>query len=397
MEQFRDTAYISIDTMTVIFTDSTVHEVLEHLRLEWASFSDWKQGMSTIGVINDVNSFELNGVRIEVPSPEVRLHFSVGENFKSDLFDFRFTKIRVHLTGHGMTYLRSLYSELSIPQSADVFLFYRFCELKNQGILHFTRIDIAIDFLNQEAPVLQDITSYLLKGGSCTTNGQRLKTDVNVSSRGHTVYLGSKNGSKMLRVYDKYLESTDMDGNWLKNPPFDLPIEEIHSWVRVELQLRARGCPKYLVTDDGRSFLTNPDSYIVDLMSDFYFPKDVVSWYMFFKPFLEGYRTIKLNSHFVQLDSYVTRSVANVDRNMLSILTYIAVYGVEAFVAHCQEYLIHMQLDVSKQFLRWVNLIHGDNYESIYDLPHLERGINGYAVIKSDQFDFLLPESNESN
>lgn len=103
------------------------------------------------------------------------------------------------------------------------------------------------------------------------------------------------------------------------------------------------------------------------------------------------------NFHFVQLESYVTRSVANVDRNMLSILTYIAVYGVDAFVAHCQEYLIHLQQDVSKQFLRWVNLIHGDNYESIYDLPHIERGINGYAVIKCDQFDFLLPESNESN
>lgn len=106
---------------------------------------------------------------------------------------------------------------------------------------HYTRVDIAHDFLGGEYTVDQALATYYAGGFTNAYTRPKIRKEGddwdNDTNKGRTLYIGSRDSSRLLRFYEK--------GKQLKMA--DSP------WVRCELELRSRDIviPKDIVINSG--------------------------------------------------------------------------------------------------------------------------------------------------
>lgn len=173
-------------------------------------------------------NFTYNGITLETAD------FSFyGKEINVSLFDVTVPKIRLELSGSGLDFLRS--------RGFDVDMYVKYpIDLPEGGAYHFTRVDYAFDFINYCPEFVDCMIDHIyhhklpservpvlnLPGGikvKLVTGGQK------------TIYLGSPQSDRMLRVYDKRMQYVDLGtGAYKKDNPYGNP----DSWFRIEWQCR---------------------------------------------------------------------------------------------------------------------------------------------------------------
>lgn len=290
--------YSRIDTLTFVFNDTTINHVLR-----WLTISEYVDEVFASLYRQDGGYcpkfiFTFNQIRFEVP----QIAFYRAEDPNVPMFEIMVPEIRVHLGGHALDYLRSLGVE---------FIDHRFVkpDLGEIGSFHCTRCDWAFDLVDYKPEFLNDLISFLesnmLPSGRVPLVGRAVKCSIR-SGYEKTVYLGSSQGAKLLRVYDKKLQlHNPLTGCWT-----EAPYGDVNSWIRIEWQLRnndANGSffpdPCSGVCQDYRSILKEIYCYYNFTNSDFdnkNRERPSLDFWQTFLPWEEIERKIIQNAKYVQ-------------------------------------------------------------------------------------------------
>lgn len=271
--------YALIDNFTCMFSFVTINDVFKWLRVDPQSFyGDLYHNRALIQSIS-AYQFSWNGINVQafdlaavaMIDSAIRNNDSISEEFDPnsedfiDVFNLTLNKIRLELTGTGMSYLRS--------QFHDIDDYLRDLRLKHPN-LKVTRIDFAFDFINYMPGILDAVIeyaqSYSVNGRCLTYGGRGYKCQVHTVDQ-KKVYLGSPQSDKMLRIYDKRLEQLDTNREVYRKPNnYDDPS----SWIRFEFQLRNDKARElcYLASSDSVEFhLPSLFSIFRKLMNDYTF------------------------------------------------------------------------------------------------------------------------------
>lgn len=212
-----DFAYILHDFLGIDYCPYEDPEVMQSFEIRMGY--DWQVGFNYNGIIITTNKDKLLSARDE-----------------GDVFHYVFESVQLKVTGEGMRYLRSINPEIET-------------DLHNRRVLdelgvaswHITRADFAFDLINYDVDFLGDLVQHLngiyFSGGRAVpTVGSTKPTKFEVRSGAQsTVYVGGTRSPKLLRVYDKLIESK---GD-LSKLPIELPDGfVVDSWCRIEFQTR---------------------------------------------------------------------------------------------------------------------------------------------------------------
>lgn len=212
-----DFAYILHDFLGIDYCPYEDPEVMQSFEIRMGY--DWQVGFNYNGIIITTNKDKLLSARDE-----------------GDVFHYVFESVQLKVTGEGMRYLRSINPEIET-------------DLHNRRVLdelgvaswHITRADFAFDLINYDVDFLGDLVQYLngiyFSGGRTVPTigvGRPQKFEVRSGAQS-TVYVGGTRSPKLLRVYDKLIESK---GD-LSKLPCELPDDfVVDSWCRIEFQTR---------------------------------------------------------------------------------------------------------------------------------------------------------------
>lgn len=370
-------AYISLDTSCFIIDDFSINDALSLLRLPPVSAND----SIICGFMAQLNqrSFSVHGIQFYINVTELAYSFGDVEfkderSASSDIFigrsdvsffNFKFPHLRVYIGGQAMNYCRSAFLDVDEVHGVlfDSYLLDLGDKLFNSDTqlfyhnFHFTRNDIAIDVINSQYDLINDIFSTFCEKyqnsissgrpidfvfiNRDTVNGlgagRNLAFDPRVNDSARTLYIGSKNSDCLMRIYDKYLERADVNGLLPSSPAFFAGVEnsEINSWLRFEVQLRNDRSRRFT----GKSLL-NPGAFLRFVERRFscsprcqgsgkaQFPYPF--WTNFFMQFESC--PLYLNNHFVQLynDPYL-KSQASTLNSCVSTLTLALVDSPDVF------------------------------------------------------------------
>lgn len=172
------------------------------------------------------------------------IHVDVSGSAINDLLEhFQKTKIR-----------KSAFGDLAYEtDSFDTTVFRDLLvEISKTG--HVTRLDLAVDDIGANYYTLSELHNIFTTGSfsSRFRSWKELVNHRNFNIIGHTIYLGSRTSSIMLRIYDKQLEQNEKHV-----PTGESPIET--PWVRWELELkkeRAQQAVSLIIQGFGISNLT---------------------------------------------------------------------------------------------------------------------------------------------
>lgn len=223
--------YCKIDWLTAIFFDCSMNDVLRWLNLG-DCVSDFCAGayQQSRGY-DDVFKFMYNGIIVETSS-----YNFYGCDMDVGIFDSICQKIRLDISGSGLDFLRST----GIYMEDHRFVAPMFSSPAGQ--YHFTRCDFAFDFINYKADfvdrMLDHINSNRLPSERVPLFSTKGAISCKVVTGGQkTIYLGSPQSDRMLRVYDKRMQYVDLNSGVYKKPnPYGNP----ESWFRIEWQTRNR-------------------------------------------------------------------------------------------------------------------------------------------------------------
>lgn len=224
--------FFSIDYYTAMFYDVKPVDVIAWCGLDpevvcddfFKSRYEQKQG------VWDEVRFVYNYVMVQI-----RSHYLYG---KSDddlsIFDMEIPEVRLDLSGQALDFLRGVWKEKG--KSLDDVLRDQSYLLPRQNV---TRCDFAFDFVNYKPDCLRELIDYVQNNH---TVNDRVLTLHQTSAMVYelklggqmTLYLGSKQSDKFLRVYDKRLERSDGYGSYCKPNDYCNP----DSWIRFEWQTR---------------------------------------------------------------------------------------------------------------------------------------------------------------
>lgn len=225
--------YSKIDWYTAIFQDMTFNDVLRWVGLDPDIYvSDFlKTQIVRCSGYDNVLVFNYEGVSVET---------SYFNYFKSpellevtDCFDVVVPIVRLDISGRGLDFLRSKGLE---PDSH-----LRDYESAPKP-MHITRADFAYDLVDYKPDFLDTCIDYVESnhtkdGRLCIYHGVGLKYSLRTGGE-KTLYIGSKNSDKMLRIYDKKLQYYDLNtDSYIKPVPFE-DNPQPYSWIRIELQTR---------------------------------------------------------------------------------------------------------------------------------------------------------------
>jgi len=105
---------------------------------------------------------------------------------------------------------------------------YQFANLPQVDSFRFTRVDVARDFFNGEYTIEKVLEAYREGGFTLSITKPQLRREGldwdNDTQKGRTLYIGSRQSSRLVRAYEKGKQLGD------ENSP----------WLRVELELRSR-------------------------------------------------------------------------------------------------------------------------------------------------------------
>lgn len=322
--------YSKIDWLTTMFFNCSINDVLAWINLE-DCVADFMQGFYESDRALDRNfNFVYNGVRVEVPNE------LIGLDIEESIFTRCCPRIRLELSGSALDYLRSIGTDMDF-HCKDV------PELPEGADYHFTRVDYAFDFVNYHADfvdrVIAHCNTHSLPSGRVPICHQPSGVSFSVRTGSEkTVYLGSRQSDKMLRIYDKKMEQMDLNTmTWKKVNPFGNP----ESWFRIEWQMRNKVAHSYVVSSLSHLEILKHifDTYAfadgtVNSHSRVPVPfwKDLFNW--------EDIRTsIIQNANWVQLKTPEEKVYDSFKNIMLrTFMLFYSVYGVQGIQDLCTKY-----------------------------------------------------------
>lgn len=247
--------YCKIDWLTVMFFDCSINNILTWLNLG-SCVSDF---LATVYEqsrgYDNVFKFSYNGILIETSSAAF-----YGQQLDLSIFDVICQKIRLELSGSALDYLRSCGIDFNE---------YRFVKpnLPDGGSYHFTRSDWAFDFINYKSYFVDRLIDHINKHRLPSDRVPLASTNGAISCKmvlggQKTVYLGSSQSDRMLRVYDKRLQYINMNtGCYIKENPYQNPS----SWFRIEWQTRNKFANSLVIGVDSNGVPSDFKSILKDI------------------------------------------------------------------------------------------------------------------------------------
>jgi len=192
-----------------------------------------KQWLTTLRIKVSKDKFNRkyfdDGILLE--STDVKVHYCGAIKWNADK-----QFIIVELTGYACELI-------NISQC----YFFPLLELMERNRFEIKRVDIALDDFSSRYNI-RFIQKKYSSGGFSPSSGPKPTRENISSSTGRTIYIGSKNASKQMVIYEK--------GKQLQLPK---DSQEYQSWTRHELRLR--GNKNIIIPGD---VLTCPDSYFLN-------------------------------------------------------------------------------------------------------------------------------------
>ena len=224
----QEKIFCNFDYFTCMFYDTSFNTVLKWLGMDPDIYVDeflCSTPMDLTLGINVSKVFNYEGVALSCNLYE----YLYGQCNIEVAFDSIFKSVRLDISGSGLKFLRRLGIDVDT----------KFRDKENYPCAYnVTRCDFSFDLINYMPNFLNDLMSYCRANQTETGcislmgKGRALKCQVHDCSV-RAVYLGA--GHRVLRVYDKKLESSDRNtGLYKKENDYGNP----DSWTRIELQLR---------------------------------------------------------------------------------------------------------------------------------------------------------------
>lgn len=337
--------YPKIDTLTFVFKDTTINRILRWLKLD-DSVGEFIQSLykQDSGLVPSF-VFTYNNIRIE--AAQIGFYHS---DLETPMFDVVCPSIRLYLGGEALDYLRSLGID---------FIDYRWNvpDLGPIGAYHCTRVDWAFDFVDYKPDFLDQLITFLqnneLPSGRVPLKKSAIKYSLKLGSE-KTVYLGSTQGSKLLRCYDKKKQYFNPDtGLWVQ-----CPYGDCESWYRIEWQLRNDDAHGTLFS---RDVVNNKSFEFEDILKSIYeyyqftcSDHDVfhngarpdLGFWQTFLPWDEVKCRIVQNAKYVQSTDRVQKVTTFFEHSALrNYMLYMLIYGQVALNQKCEEYLRSMDFE----------------------------------------------------
>lgn len=302
------------------------------------------------------------------------------------VFDMKVPRIRLDISGKGLDFLRNYRDD-----DLDVFLRSEDQMLPGQ---HVTRCDFAFDFVNYKPELLDQLVDYIQLNHTdadrlCIMNKTSAMAYKIRTGNEKTVYVGSPQSDKLLRVYDKKKQFTDPTGQfYIKENDYENP----DSWIRVEWQLRNAWAGRVLYAHYEDSEM-NMLSVLKEIYKEYNFadlstPAHRRQAHPFWQGVFDDWNLIKSiiqNKSFRQYkQSFYTRVKEGYPRWMNQFLYFIAAVGVEQFRSVVDQWLHDMQ-----HFDKTPNPIHNNKRWNAFINHMNELGQGSYTFYRSDSPIFM--------
>lgn len=341
--------YCKIDWLTVMFFDCSLNDVLRWLKLE-NCVSDFCLGAyEQSRGYDQVFKFIYNGILLETSS----FNF-YGQDLNVSIFDTVVPKIRLELSGGALDYLRSCGIDMDSYRLVGP-------KLPDGGSYHFTRCDFAYDFINYRPDfvdrLIDHINKHKLPSERVPLASTKGAIGVRVVTGGQkTVYLGSAQSDRMLRVYDKKMQNVDLaTGLYKRTNPYGDP----ESWFRIEWQTRNRFANNLVHGVDQNGCPADFKSILKDIFDRYAFADGSIDARAKARPCVDFWldlfnwedleRRIIQNAKYVESRTPEQRLLDAFDRSMDMFMRAISYYGIDFLVDRCNSRLIKLQTDPSYQ------------------------------------------------
>ena len=248
-----------IDWWTIIFNNVSPNEVfdalgIDHFRNEEVIKAFNERYLKSAGYELDFTiKFQFGHMTLHYHDILISLQsYSLDNIDQITFFDTVFPYIRFDLSGECLDTLRCRDIEVDSIAFKPLIMPDR-----KEAAYHYTRCDYAFDLLNYcpefvdqlmlQVRELRDPETYRVFNGKYSG----LKAQIHDGCDSRTVYLGSKGGQKLLRVYDKRFQYR----NKLSEIPYYIleDGQKIYpfSWIRIELQTRKATAESVCQTSGG--------------------------------------------------------------------------------------------------------------------------------------------------
>lgn len=362
--------YRKIDWWQGMFYNCSFGYVLEHFvglpRDYFDSFlDDGNQFVKDIRGFGVRQYFTFEGINLNASYSSV-LKLIVDSNkeggsYKNCILDHVFESVQLQLTGHGLDFCRKHIKNFDAR-------LHRQPELDDNGFPEWkpTRVDFAYDFVNFDIDFYKKCKDYLddfcykdgrvfVKCDNPRSSSKYVSLSYEVKSgRQRTIYIGSVNSKKFLRIYDKKLEQTDKKGCLMSHPSPDEGYQ-VDSWFRIEYQVDDEWAEKFLYSTQNLDSIIR---YVYDHYA-FVYPKDhpkageIVEFWQEILPWCEYERlVIGQNAYSKKVRELSDRIEDNVERSMPSVLSFIAKHGLDSYLRLLYAYLIYLQSSACSKQLR---------------------------------------------
>lgn len=251
-----------IDTFSGIYKDSSLFDALHDLPIDlYGLMKIAQQGFHIVPgqlAINQVDGLlplgdlinlrvDLDELSYQIPGFTTKVFADLDPEF---VLGLRFSRVMVYFGGSGLDYFREKYPDFDIDgYCVD-------CCLRADDLrFHVTRCDFAFDFINYNTElegmarddIIKDLYDLSLtesyqygKKWHCTGSKTPMSVSFKYSDMERTIYFGNPKSkpAKMLRVYDKLLESIANHKGKIPEKILEVADGNVYSWIRFELQAR---------------------------------------------------------------------------------------------------------------------------------------------------------------
>lgn len=311
--------HFKIDWYSGVFTGYSLRQVAALFRMTDAFPAFLDSGFPTSIGTYSYFAYCWNNVKFFIRQSD--LACVQREIMQSDsIFDVVFPKIKFDLSGSALQWLRQERFEGSDQSDGKL--------LDDYLRTHFerfdpTRVDFAYDFVDYKPSLFQEMVEwvkYQESLGVYRLTCKGLPSGLTYSYRlgdQSTLYLGGTNCEKLLRVYDKKRQFFDPQAGVWKVPEKQLEYGYCSSWIRFEYQCRRKAASQILYQD--YDDLRHMSKSVLMIIFERYAFRDpsvnrwqkkagVLQFWLDLTPDWVKYDSIIQIPHFVELESYLTRS-----------------------------------------------------------------------------------------
>jgi hypothetical protein len=228
--------------------------------------------------------------------------------------------------------------------------------LPDGGSYHFTRCDWAFDFINYKPEfvdcLIDHINTHKLPSERVPLASTKGAISCKVVTGGQkTVYLGSPQSDRMLRVYDKRMQYVNLQTNtYTKLNPFGDP----DSWFRIEWQTRNMFANNLVHGVDEQGRPADFKSILKDIFTRYAFADGTIDNNHTTRPVVDFWNSlfnwqelesrIVLNQKYVQPTTAEDRIIQSFERTMIrTFLLYYSILGREEVEKRVNMYLRQLE------------------------------------------------------